>query len=88
MVDFEPAGLRCLVTFLPIERQHLVPEMAHAGHDHGQAGFVRGCYDFRIAHGATGLDHRRGTGFGCGQQTVGEGEEGVRGNDGTFGQGY
>ena len=38
-------------------------EMAHAGQDHGQAGLVGGGDDLRVAHGAAGLDHRRGAGL-------------------------
>src|ERR687896_622764 len=37
-----------------------VPEVAHAGEEHGDAAFVGGGDHLRIAHAATGLDHRRG----------------------------
>ena len=58
-----------------------VPEVAHAGEDHGQARLVGGGDHLVVAHRAAGLDHRGGAGLGRGQQAVGEGEEGVGGDD-------
>ena len=40
-----------------------VTEVAEAGEDHGDALFVGGRDDFRVAHRAAGLDHRGGAGF-------------------------
>ena len=70
----------------PFSGSLLVPEVAHAGEDHGQAGFVGGRDHLVVAHRAAGLDDRGGAGFGRGQQPVGEGEEGVRGDDRALGQ--
>ena len=63
-----------------------MPEVADAGEDHGEAGFVGGRDDLVVAHRAAGLDDGGGAGFGGGQQAVGEGEEGVGGDDRALGQ--
>src|SRR5690348_12167340 len=38
-----------------------VPEMAHAGEQHGHTQFVRGVYYFLVAHRSPRLNHRGGT---------------------------
>ena len=63
-------------------------EMAHAGEDHSKARFVGGGDNFVIAHRATGLDDGGDTGLGSGDQTIREGEEGVRGGDATACHGF
>ena len=63
-----------------------MPEMAHVGHDHGEA-FVIGCGDYLvIAHGAAGLDNGRSAGLGGGQKAVSKREKGVRRDHGTLRQ--
>ena len=57
-----------------------VAEVAHAGEDHRQPGFVGGGDHFLVADRAAGLDHRGRARLGGGEQAVGEGEEGVRGD--------
>src|SRR5258705_506877 len=42
-----------------------MPEVAHAGEDHGEALVVSGFDHLVVAYGATGLDHRRGANVGC-----------------------
>jgi len=59
----------------------LVPEVAHAGEDHGHLAFVGGGDDFVVADAAPGLDDGGGTGVGRSEEAVGEGEEGVTGDD-------
>ena len=54
-----------------------VPEVAHAGEEHRDAGRVGGGDHLLVAHRAAGLDHRRRAGLGDREQAVGEGEEGV-----------
>ena len=55
-----------------------MPEVAHSGEQHGEAGLVGGGDHFVVADRAAGLDHRGRAGFGRREQPVGEGEEGVR----------
>jgi len=55
----------------------LVQEVSDAGEDHGEARFVCGFDDVRIADGAAWLDYRRGPCFDKGFESVGEGEEGA-----------
>ena len=55
----------------------LVPEVAHAGEDHGEAGFIGGGDDFIVADGAAGLDDGGGTRFSSSKQAICEGEERV-----------
>ena len=62
---------------LLLAAQGLVAEMAHAGEDHGNAGFV-GCVNhFLIAHGAAGLDNCADAHLGGVVDAVAEREEGV-----------
>ena len=72
------------------DRPHLrlpsVPEMAHAGEHHGDAGLVGGRDHLVVAHRAARLDHRRRAGLDRGQQPVGEGKERVGGDDRAPGQ--
>ena len=58
-----------------------MPEVAHAGEDHGKALVVGGGDHFLVAHRAARLDDGGGAGFGGRKQPVGEREEGVRGDD-------
>jgi hypothetical protein len=58
-----------------------MPEVPHARQDHCQALVVSGLDDLRVAHGAARLNDGGGSGFGSREQTVGEWEEGIRGND-------
>src|SRR5699024_4966819 len=64
-------------------RRQLVPEMAHAGHEHGDAGCVGGVDDLPVADRAAGLDDGLYTGFCCGVDAVAEREEGIRSHDRT-----
>ena len=57
-----------------------VAEVAHAGEQHGQAGLVGRGDHLVVADRAAGLDDRGRAGLGGGEQAVGEGEEGVRGD--------
>lgn len=61
-----------------------MPEVAVASEDHGDAGGVGGGDDFFIAHGAAGLDAGGDTGIDGRLQTIGEGEHGIGGDDGSF----
>ena len=63
-----------------------MPEVAHAGHDHGDAGGVGGGDHLVVAHGTARLDDGRGAGGNQGLKAIGEGEEGVRGDDRANGQ--
>ncbi len=62
----------------------LVSEVARAGEDHGHAAFVGGGDDFFVADGAAGLDGAGGAGVGGGEESVGEGEEGVAADGASF----
>jgi hypothetical protein len=62
-----------------------VAEVTHAGEDHRQTGFVGGLDDLIVAHRAARLDHHGRASFDSGQQAVGEGEEGVRGDRAALG---
>src|SRR4051812_7697041 len=55
-------------------------KVSSAGEDHGHAAFVGGGDDVGIADGAARLDGRCRAGFGGGNETIGEGEEGVAAN--------
>ena len=61
-------------------RADLVPEVAHPGEQHRQAGLVGGGDHFVVADRAAGLDHRGRAGLDRREQAVGEREEGVRGD--------
>src|SRR5690349_24826936 len=61
-----------------------VTEVAHAGEDHGDAGFVSGCNHFVVTHRAARLDHRSDADLGCVVDAVAEREERVRGHDRTL----
>ena len=56
-------------------------EMAVTGEDHGQLPFIGCGDDFLIPHGATGLNGRRCTGFGAGDEAVGKGEHRITSHD-------
>ena len=60
--------------------------MAHAGEHHGDAVLVGGGDDLVVAHRAARLDDGGGAGLDGREQAVGEGEEGVRGDDRALGQ--
>ena len=53
-------------------------ELAAAGHDHREAVAVGGLDDFRVAHGAAGLDDGGHAGGGRLLDAVGERKEAVR----------
>ena len=55
-----------------------MPEVAHAGEQHREAGLVGGGDHLVVADRAARLDDRGRAGFGRGEQAVGEREEGVR----------
>ena len=55
--------------------------MPQAGEYHGHAGIIGGGNDFLVADRTSGLDHRAGSGLDGRQKTVGEREEGVRGDN-------
>ena len=57
-----------------------VPEVPHSGEHHRQARLVGGGDHFVVADRAARLDHRGRAGLDRGEQAVGEGEEGVRGD--------
>jgi hypothetical protein len=57
-----------------------VPEVPHPGEHHRQPRFVGGGDHLVVADRAARLDHRGRARLGRGQQAVGEGEEGVRGD--------
>ena len=61
-------------------------EVAHAGHDHGDAGRVGGVDDVLILDRAAGLDDGGGPRLDRGEHAVGEGEEGIRGDDRALGE--
>ena len=61
-------------------------EMPRAREHHGDAVVVGGLDHLVVAHRAAGLDHRGGASLDCDQQSVGEGEEGVGGDDRAFGE--
>ena len=59
----------------------LMAEVAHAGHDHGEAFFIGGIYHLLVAHGAARLNDGGGAGFGSGEKAVGKREKGVGGHN-------
>ena len=61
--------------------RHSVPEVAHAGEQHGQSMFVGRCNDLGVAHRAAGLDHRGHALAGGHIHAIAEREEGIRGHD-------
>ena len=61
-----------------------MPEMPHAGERHGDPGRVGGGDDVGVAHRAAGLDHRCRARLDRRDEPVGEGEEGVGGDDRTL----
>ena len=54
-----------------------MPEMAHAGEDHGKASLIGGGNHLVIAHGAARLDHGGGTRLRDHVQSIGKREEGI-----------
>src|SRR5215470_2669718 len=79
-----PAPIICIsmrreIVFIAcISSGGLMPEVAHAGEDHGEAGGVGGGDDRVVAQRTAGLDHGFGAGVGDRLQAIGKGEEGVR----------
>src|SRR6185503_4546401 len=68
----------------PITRSFIsMPEVAHAGEEHGETALVCRGDDFGVAHTAAGLDHRRGAGVGKRVEAVAERKEGVRRHHGA-----
>ena len=63
----------------------LVPEVAHAGEDHGQARRVGRIDDFLVAQGAARLNNCGGTRVNGCLQPVGKGKEGIGGDDAAAG---
>jgi hypothetical protein len=57
--------------------ESLMPEVPHAGEQHGETGFVGRGDHFIIPNRTAGLDHCGGASLDRGQQAVGEWEEGV-----------
>src|SRR6266850_4721259 len=55
-----------------------MPEVADAGKNHRHAALVGSTDDFRVAHAAAGLDHRRGAGVDHHVEAVTEREKRVR----------
>jgi hypothetical protein len=55
----------------------LMPEVAHLGEDHGEAGVVGSGDHLVVAQRAAGLDHGLRARIGDHLQTIGKGEEGV-----------
>src|SRR5687768_5281953 len=55
-----------------------VPEMAHAGEQHGHAMFIGRGDDFFVAFAATGLHDGRDAVFGGHVDAIAKGEEGIR----------
>ena len=65
-----------------------MPEVPAPREHHGEPGLVGGADDLVVAHRAAGLDHRRRAGLGRRQEPVGEGEEGVGGDDRALGEAF
>src|SRR6476469_3631998 len=63
----------------------LVSELAAAGHHHGEAMAIGRLDDFRVPHGAAGLDDGRDARAGGELDVVGEGEKAVGRDDGAGG---
>mmetsp|Transcript_22708 Transcript_22708/g.63850 ORF Transcript_22708/g.63850 Transcript_22708/m.63850 type:complete len:218 (+) Transcript_22708:23-676(+) len=63
----------------------LVAEVSLAGDDHGDSEAISGVDDVLVSDRSPRLDDCGHTGLGGGLQTVGEGEEGVRGEHATRG---
>lgn len=61
----------------------LMPEVADTRKDHGKSTLIGGFDYVFILYGPPGLDNRCGPRIGGGQQSVREGEEGIRGHDRT-----
>src|SRR6266481_3555756 len=61
-------------------------EMPHAGEHHSDVVVVGGPDHVGVAHRAAGLDHGGGAGLDGDQKAVGEGKEGVGGNDRSLGE--
>src|SRR6185437_8290194 len=61
-----------------------VPEVAHAGEDHGDAGLVGGGDHFIVAQRAARLNDRGGAGGHGGFETIGKGKERIRCDDRTL----
>ena len=57
--------------------ERLMPEMAHAGEQHGETRFIRSGNDFVVADRAAGLDYRGCSRFDSGHQAIGKGKKGV-----------
>src|SRR5438270_4594960 len=62
----------------------LMPEVANAREGHREAVLVGGCYNFGVAHGASGLDDGGDAVLGGLVNAVAEGEEGVGGEHRAF----
>src|SRR5207249_30311 len=62
----------------------LMFEVTHSGHDKRHSALL-GCGDnFRIAHGAAGLDCGDGTVVSTGDESIGEWEKSIACDDGAF----
>ena len=62
----------------------LVLKVALASEDHDHVTLVGSSNHFVVADGAAWLNRCDGTGFGCGDESVGEREKCIRGDNGTF----
>src|SRR6185312_13440824 len=62
-----------------------MPEMPHPREHHRNPRRIGGRDHLGVAERAPWLDHGGGAGLDGGEQAVGEGEEGVGGDDGPFG---
>lgn len=60
-----------------------MPEVPHSGEDHRKACLIGGGDHFLVADRAARLDHGARACFGSGDEAVGKGEEGVRGDRAT-----
>src|SRR5438552_3419193 len=64
----------------------LMPEVPHAGKNHGKPGIVGGPDDLIVAHRAPRLNNRRRACFGGRYEAVGKWKKRIRGNDRSFGE--
>jgi len=66
-----------LLPLLWWRRLRSVPEMTHAGKDHGDIVFIGGVNDLLVPHRSPRLDHRRDAHLGGTVETIAKREEGV-----------
>src|SRR3954471_448124 len=65
-------------SFIGVASAASMPEVPHAGKNHGDAAFVRRRDYFVVPYAAAWLDHRNGAGLGDDVQSIAERKESVR----------